>query len=59
MMGADINEPLLLPLTVAMGHMTSNDHSYCWAHGTRAVATTPIVATGVLTLVARRHWHPQ
>jgi hypothetical protein len=55
----DISGPLLLPLTVAMSHMTSDDRCYCWAHDTRVVATSPTVAIEVLALVAHRHWHPQ
>jgi hypothetical protein len=58
-MGTDISGTLLLPPTIATGHMTSDDRCYCWARGMHAVATDPIVAMGVLSLVARHHWHPQ
>jgi hypothetical protein len=29
-----------------MGYMTSDDHCYYWAHGTRAVATSPHSSDG-------------
>jgi hypothetical protein len=58
-MGTNISGLLLLPPTVAMGHLTSDDHCYYWARGTRMVATSPTVAMSGLTLVARHHWCPQ
>jgi hypothetical protein len=54
-MGTHNNGLFLLPPTVAMGHMTSDNRCYYWARGTRAVATSPKVAVDVLTLVARHH----
>jgi hypothetical protein len=36
---SDISEPLLLPLTVAMGDITSYACCYYWARGTRMAAT--------------------
>jgi hypothetical protein len=57
--GTDISGTLLLPPTIATCHMTSDDRCYCWARDMHAVATDPTVAMGVLSLVARRHWHPQ
>jgi hypothetical protein len=36
---SDISEPLLLPLTVAMGDITSYKCCYYWARGTCAAAT--------------------
>jgi hypothetical protein len=53
--GTNISELLLLPPAVATGLLTSDDHCYCWAHGMRTVATSPTVATGILTFVAHHH----
>jgi hypothetical protein len=55
MTGTDISGVLLLPPTVVTGHMTSDDRCYSWTHGTCVVATSPTVATSVLTLVAPCH----
>jgi hypothetical protein len=64
---SDISGPFLLPPTVATGYMTSEDHCYYGAHGTRVGATSMhnsdgpsnIVAMGVLTLVDCWYWPPQ
>jgi hypothetical protein len=37
---SDISRSLLLPHTVAKGSMTSNDHFYRGARGTRAISTS-------------------
>jgi hypothetical protein len=55
---SDITGPLLLPPTVVMDYMTSDDLYYYWARGSAWLLLAPTVAMGVLTSVARSHWHP-
>jgi hypothetical protein len=43
---SDISGSLLLPSTVGMDYMTSDDRCYCWTHGTRVVATSPHSSDG-------------
>jgi hypothetical protein len=43
---SDINGPLLLPPTVAMSFMTSDDRCYYWSCVTCAVATSPHISDG-------------
>jgi hypothetical protein len=45
-MPSNINESLLLPPTIAMCYMTSDDHGYCWIRGMRVVADGPYSSDG-------------
>jgi hypothetical protein len=49
--------PLLLPPTVATGSMTSDDHFYYGAHGTRAVSISPNIRASHLTLADHCYYH--